>query len=219
MKEKMLRINLSSGKFREEEIPDEVLRNYFGGICLGAKILFEELKPGIDALSPDNKLVFSAGLLTGVPFFANARYVAMAKSPLTNLWGHANSGGYFGPELRAAGYIALIIEGKARNPVYILIKDGGVEVRDARKIWGKFTGDVVDEIKKETGDERIRVACIGPAAEKLVRYACIINDYHHAAGRSGLGTVMASKNLKAVAVRGSKRVEIPNREAFTSIVK
>lgn len=217
--ERLLRVNLSSGKITVEKLDEDTIKTFIGGKCLGAKILFEELEPGIDPLSPENKLIFATGPLTGAPFPGNSRYVVMGKSPLTGGWGESHAAGHFGPELKYAGFDALIVEGKADKPVYIWVRDGDAEIRDAGKLWGRVIGEVQEEIRRELGDNKARVAAIGPGAENLVRYASIISDLHCAAGRCGLGTVMASKKLKAVAVRGHSKVSIADEEKFRSLLK
>ena len=201
---RLARVDLSKGKVREEEIEEEVFRKFLGGRGLAAKILLEELDPNVDPLSPENKLIFATGPLTGTAYPGSGKHIVAAKSPLTSLWGESASGGYWGPELKFAGYDALIVEGRASSPVYLWIHDREVEVRDGSHLWGMTVVEATKKIRRET-DEHARVACIGPAGEMLVRYACIINDMNHASGRTGLGAVMGSKNLKAVAVYGSRR--------------
>ena len=216
---KLLRVDLTSGKISQENISEETLKKYLGGKCLGAKILFEELEPGIDPLGPKNKLIFATGPLTGAPFPGNSRYTVLTKSPLTGGWGESHSAGYFGPEMKYAGFDAIIIEGKAEKPLYLWIHNGEAELRDAENLWGKTTGETQNEIRKELGDKNIKVAVIGPGGENLVRYASIINDLYCAAGRCGVGAVMGSKKLKAVAIRGTREVSISDEKTFRSLVK
>ena len=216
---RILRVDLTNQRISEEKLSEKDVRTYLGGKCLGAKILFQELEPGIDPLGPENKLIFAAGPLTGAMFTGNARYAVLTKSPLTGGWGESYSGGYFGPELKKAGFDAVIVEGRAGEPVYLWIRDGEADLRDARKLWGKFTGDVKKEIAREVGDKKVSVAAIGPGGENLVRYACIINDFHYAAGRCGVGAVMGSKKLKAIAVRGTSEVPIADEKAFKNLLK
>jgi aldehyde:ferredoxin oxidoreductase len=211
---KLLRVNLTRQTWNDETVAEESARKFFGGRGLGARILFQELKPGIDPLGPENKMVFATGPVTGAQFSGNSRYVVMAKSPLTNAWGEANVSGWFGPELKFAGYDAIVVEGKASRPVYLLIREGNVEIRDASKLWGKTTGETQKAIREEHGDENIRVAGIGPGGENLVRFACVISDLNRAAGRCGLGAVMGSKMLKAIAVRGHANVPIADEGSF-----
>lgn len=203
----------------DENIPEDSARKFFGGRGLGARILFEELKPRIDPLGPGNKMVFATGPVTGAQFSGNSRYVVMAKSPLTDAWGEANVSGWFGPELKFAGYDAIVVEGEAPRPVYVLVRDGDVEIRDASRLWGKTTGETQKTIREENADENIRVAGIGPAGENLVRFACVISDLNRAAGRCGLGAVMGSKRLKAIAVRGHENVRIADEGSFKELAQ
>jgi aldehyde:ferredoxin oxidoreductase len=197
---------------------EDVLRTYLGGKCLGAKILYEELEPGIDPLGPKNKLIFAAGPLTGAPFAGHSRYAVMGKSPLTGGWGESHAAGFFGPELKYAGYDVIVVEGRAETPVYLWIREGAAELRDATGLWGLVTGDVQAAIRRAVGDEKTRVAVIGPGGEHLVKYASIMSDLYCAAGRCGMGAVMGSKQLKAVAVRGPPKVPIADEETFNSLV-
>jgi len=216
---KLLRVNLADGKIKTENLSEDTIKTFLGGKCLGAKILYEELEPGIDPLGPENKLIFATGPLTGAPFPGNTRHVVMAKSPITGGWGESHAAGFFGPELKYAGYEAVIVEGRAEEPVYLWIHDGYAEIRDAKRLWGKVTGDVQTEIRRETRDRRTRVAAIGPGGENLVKYASVISDLYCAAGRCGMGAVMGSKKLKAVAVRGAGSVSIADEETFKSLLK
>jgi len=211
---KFLRVNLTDGTIKEEKISDEVLKMFIGGRGLGVKILYDELKPGVDPLSPENKIVILTGPLTGTAAPSSGRWCSVTKSPLTGTIHDSHSGGYFGPELKFAGFDGIIIEGVSEKPVYLWIHDGEAELRDASHLWGKDTHDTTDMICKELGDEKIKVACIGPAGENLVKIAGIINDKHRAAGRGGHGAVFGSKKLKAIAVRGTQRVPITSEEAF-----
>jgi len=215
----LLRVDLTDGKIKTEKLSEETIKRFLGGKCLGAKILYEEIKPGIDPLGPNNKIIFAAGPLTGAPFPGNTRHVIMAKSPITGGWGESHAAGFFGPELKYAGYDAIIVEGRAVEPVYLWIREGEAEVRDAKRLWGKVTGDVQREIRREVGDKKTRVAAIGPGGENLVRYASVISDLYCAAGRCGMGTVMGSKRLKAVAVRGTRQVSIADEKTFKSLLK
>jgi len=216
---KMLRVNLTDGKSKEEQRSEEDVRKFFGGRCLGAKILFDELKPGIDPLSPENKLVFATGPITGLPFPGNSRFIVMAKSPLTGILGEALAGGFFGPELKFSGYDALIVEGSPDAPVYLWIHDGETEIRDAGHLWGKTTGETEKSIRSEVRDEKARVACIGPGGENLVKYASVMSDVVDAAGRCGMGAVMGHKKLKAIAVRGRGKIKMADPEKFRELAK
>jgi aldehyde:ferredoxin oxidoreductase len=215
---KLLRVDLTSGNCSVEEIPQEWLRDYIGGRGLGARYLYEEMDPTADALSPENKLIFATGPLTGTPVPCGARYMVVTKGALTGAITTSNSGGHWGPELKFAGYDLLILEGRAPKPSYLFIYDDRVEVRDAASYWGRCVGETEDGLREETGIPNLRVACIGPAGENGVRFACIMNDKHRAAGRSGVGAVMGSKNLKAIAVRGTGGVSIAEPEAFMKSV-
>jgi len=173
---KILRVDLTHGKTRDEDLGEDIARKYVGGRGLAAKILFEELKPGIDPLSPENRLIFATGPVTGFPFPGNARYGVYAKSPLTGIWGEGYAAGFFGPELKFAGYDAIIFEGRAETPVYLWIHEGKPEIRDASHLWGKLTGETQETIRSEVKNDRVRVAAIGPGGERLVRFACVISD-------------------------------------------
>lgn len=215
---KVLRVNLTNGKISKEDLSPEVAKNFIGGRGMGIKYLYDEIDPKVDALSPENKLLMVTGPLTGTAAPSGSRYMVVTKAPLTGAIANSNSGGFFPAELKFAGYDLIILEGKAEKPVYLWIENDKVELRDAEAIWGKDTYTTQDMIRSET-DEDAKIACIGPAGENLVRFACIINDAGRAAGRSGVGAVMGSKNLKAVAVRGTKGVAIADKEGFTKATK
>jgi len=210
---KILRVNLTEQSFKEEDTPVELARQYIGGAGFGIKYLFDEVPADTDPLGPANKLIFAPGPFSGTAVPCASRIAAVAKSPLTGAVGMALSGGFFPVELKFAGYDALIIEGKAEKPCYLSIKDGKVNFRPAEQLWGTRTFDCQQLIKDELRDQNTRIVCIGPAGEKLAKVACIINE-RRAIGRKGLGAVMGSKNLKAVAVRGSKEVPVYDKEAF-----
>lgn len=215
---KLLRVNLTKGTSAIESIPQQWLREYVGGRGLAARYLMEEMDPTADPLSPENVLIFANGPLTGTPVPCGARYMVVTKGAQTGAITTSNSGGHWGPELKFAGYDLLIIEGRAPKPSYLFIYDDHVEIRDAAQYWGKGVFATEDGLRKETGLPNLRVSCIGPAGENLVRFACIMNDKHRAAGRSGVGTVMGSKNLKAIAVRGTGGVDIADPAAFMKSV-
>ncbi|MHA1261732.1 MAG: aldehyde ferredoxin oxidoreductase family protein [Candidatus Freyarchaeota archaeon] len=216
---KILRVNLSKGKTTTEEFKEEIQRKYLGGSGLAARILYDELKPGINPLGPDNKLVFATGPLTGTNAPSSGRHLVAAKSPLTGYWGEATSGGFWGAELKFAGFDAVVVEGRSEEPVFLWIKDGEAELKDAGQIWGKNVYQTEDMIREMLGDEKIKVSSIGPAGEKLVRIANIMNDKDRAAGRCGLGAVMGSKKLKAIAVRGTQQVPIEDPDMFEEAAK
>jgi aldehyde:ferredoxin oxidoreductase len=204
---KVLRVNLTHQTAKEESLPLEIAKDFIGGAGFGIKYLFDEVKAGADPLGPDNKLIFASGPFSGTSIPCASRMAITAKSPLTGGVGVSLTGGYFPVELKFAGYDVLIIEGKAEKPTYLWIRDGKVLFRSAQKIWGMKTTDCQQIIKNELNDQNVRIACIGPAGENLSRMACIINELR-AAGRKGLGAVMGSKNLKAIAVRGSGALAI-----------
>jgi aldehyde:ferredoxin oxidoreductase len=211
-------VDLTSGRIAVEAIRPDWLRDYVGGRGLAARYLYDELDPRVDPLAPNNKLIFATGPLTGTPVPCGARYMVVTKGALTNAITTSNSGGHWGPELRFAGYDMVILEGRAPKPVYLFIHDDHVELRDAAPYWGRRVDETEDGLRKELGIPGLRVACIGPAGEKLVRFACIMNDKHRAAGRSGVGAVMGSKNLKAIAVRGTGGVGVADPAAFMKAV-
>lgn len=219
MLSRILRINLSNKTTHEETVSEEDLRKYIGGRGLAAKILFEELKPGIDPLGPENRLVFAVGVLEGSMAPGSSRYGVFAKSPQTGIWGEAHAAGSFGIELRNSGYVAIVIEGASPNPVYASVKDSQVRINDASELWGKPTGQTEDKIKAEIGEPRAVVASIGIAGENLVNYASIISERHRAAGRCGLGAVMGSKKLKAIAVRGTGKLQVANVERLRKLIQ
>lgn len=214
----ILRVNLTEGTTTVEPIRKEWLGEYIGGRGLGARYLYEEVDPRVDPLAPENKLIFATGPLTGTPVPCGARYMVVTKGALTNAITTSNSGGHWGPELKFAGYDLLILEGKSPQPVYLFINNDQVEIRDASGYWGKGVNDTEDGLRSELGIPGLRIASIGPAGENLVKFACIMNDKHRAAGRSGVGTVMGSKNLKAIAIRGTGGVKIARPEAFMKAV-
>jgi aldehyde:ferredoxin oxidoreductase len=219
---KNLRVNLTNSKISEEPLSEDIARKYVGGKALSAKILFDELKPGIDPLGPDNKMVIAAGVMGAVPFSGNSRFSVCAKSPLGFAWGESLSGGYMAPKIKQSGFDALIIEGVSKTPVWLYVNQGKTELRDASKLWGQSTADAETNIKKELGDKDRRqtsVATIGPAGEKLVRFAAIMNDLREAAGRSGMGAVMGSKKLKAWACKGNLKAPIHDEKRLAEYVR
>ncbi|MBU1713946.1 MAG: aldehyde ferredoxin oxidoreductase family protein [Proteobacteria bacterium] len=205
---KIAYIDLSTGKIETRPIPIEVRKKFLGGRGLDAYLLYNHAPQGCDPLGPDNPLMISGGILTATCASATARTHIMAKSPLTGLLGSANMGGFFAPEMAWAGFHHLVIKGKAKSPVYIWIHNGRIEIRDAAYLWGKSTTETQWAIREELGDEDIKSAVIGQAGEKLVRYANVMTGIKNAAGRTGMGAVMGSKNLKAVAVRGTMDIRI-----------
>jgi len=212
---KILRINLTNQTSKKEKLPLNVAKDFIGGAGFGIKYLYDEVKAGTDPLGPENKLFFAPGPLSGTAVPCASRIAVTGKSPLTGAVGMCLSGGFFPVELKLAGYDILIIEGTAEKPTYVWIKDGEVRFRDANKLWGTQTSDCQQIIKDDLHDQNVRVACIGPAGERLSKIACIINE-RRAAGRKGLGAVMGAKNLKAIAVRGSGTLDIASPEKFKS---
>jgi len=216
---KLLRVNLNTEKISVETLEKTFYRRYFGGRGLISYYLLKELEPKINPLGPENKLIFACGPVTGAPVSGSGRNSVGAKSPLTGAYGEAEAGGYWGAELKRAGFDAIIFEGKASSPVYLWIKDQKVELRDASRLWGHEIRKSQETIRNELGDKRVKVAQIGPGGEKQVRYACVINDMHHVAGRCGMGAVMGSKNLKAVAVKGSKSVPLRKPKRLAKLAR
>lgn len=216
---RIIRVDLTSGSITIEKPGETFYRKYLGGKGLVAYYLLKELPGGVDPLGPDNKLVFATGVLTGVPAPALPRFVVGAKSPLTGGFGQSEAGGFWGPELKKAGYDAIIVEGCAEKPVYLYIKDDDIQIRDAQHLWGLETGQAQEAIRWELGDDKVRLAIIGTGGENLVRYACIINELKHANGRNGLGAVMGSKKLKAIVVRGSGNIPVAEPEKIPGIRK
>lgn len=204
---RILRVDLGSGAVTVEERDEAFFRKYLGGIGISAYYALQEISPGIDALGEENVLIFAAGVLTGTPAPAVPRYTVTAKSPLTGTIGKSEAGGFWGPELKKAGFDALIVKGMAEKPVYLQIKDNECKIVDASHLWGLETDDCQAAIRKEF-EERARVLQIGPAGENQVLISNIVNELAHFNGRNGLGAVMGSKNLKAVAVRGTGEVDV-----------
>jgi len=213
---KLLFINLSSGEIKEETPVESLYRDFIGGYGIGSKILYSRQKGGVDPLGPENIFGLVTGPLTGTPAIGGCRYQAVAKSPLTGTWGDANSGGYFGPYLKFAGYDGVFFTGISEKPAYLFINNGKAELKDAAHLWGKDTYEAEDTLQAEHG-KTARVVCIGPSGEKLSRIACIITHKGDAAGRSGLGAVMGSKMLKAVVVKGNKKVPIADIRTANSL--
>jgi aldehyde:ferredoxin oxidoreductase len=216
---KILRVDLGKETIDKVEPGEVFYRRYMGGRCLSLYYLLNGLSPKADPLSPENILIFATSIMTGVPVPGTSRYNVAAKSPLTSGYGEAQAGGFWGAELKFAGYDAVIIQGRAKRPAYLWIHDGEAEIKDASQIWGKVTGEAEDIIRTDHGDHLIRVAQIGPGGENKVRYACILNECKHANGRTGMGAVMGSKNLKAIAVRGHKKLETAYPERVKAIAK
>lgn len=214
---RLLRVDLTAGRWAEEEVPAAWVEAFIGGSALAARLLWEPLRPEVDPLGPENPLLFATGPLTGTAGPAVGRFTVCARSPATARWGESNCGGFWGPELRAAGYDMLWIEGRAPEPVYLWIQDGQVALRPAAHLWGLDPYTVQTRIREEVGDPLARVAAIGIAGENRVPFALILCDHGRVAGRTGMGAVMGAKNLKAIAVRGSRPLPIARPEAFARL--
>ena len=215
---KILYVDLTSGVSRTEPLPEKMAEDFLGGAGFGIKMITDLQRPGTDAFDPENPIVFSLGTFCGVMVpAASSKWGVAAKSPQSNALGEAYSTGFFGSEMRRAGYDIVVITGKAKSPVYLYIENESVQLMDASHLWGKDNWETEDMIKEELGDPDVRVASIGPAGEKLVRFACIINDRLRAAGRTGMGAVMGSKLLKAVAVRGTADITVADVEKFKEL--
>ncbi|MCG6912058.1 MAG: aldehyde ferredoxin oxidoreductase family protein [Deltaproteobacteria bacterium] len=210
--DKTMQVDLSKETIDYGEMDAELISKFVGGRGYNSKLVFDRLQPDTGPLDPANVIVFGAGPLVGTVAPAAGRYTVSSKSPLTGLFADSNSGGHFGPELKFAGFDHVVVTGRSATPVYLYIHDGHAELRPASHLWGLDTWETEDAIRRELGDERVQVATIGQAGENRVRFACIINNKHRAAGRAGLGAVMGSKNLKAVAVRGSGTVAVADME-------
>ena len=215
---KFLRVDLTQGTTQVEEVPELIYRMYLGGSAMAAYWLVREIKPGIDPLGPDNVMVVATCLTTGAPFSGTNRFTVAAKSPLTGAYGESEAGGWWGPELKLAGFDGIIVKGQSPRPVYLWIADGKAELRDASHLWGKLSGEVHDTLKEQT-DKRARILQCGVAGENLLRLANIVNELKHFNGRTGLGAVMGSKRLKAIAVRGHGKLEAKNPEGLAQVQK
>lgn len=215
---KLLRVNLTDGTIKREPLNYNDAKLYLGARGLGTKMFMDEVDPKIEPFSSDNKIIFLTGPLTGTVATSAGRYEVVTKAPLTGTIGASNSGGHWGSELKYAGYDGIIFEGKAEKPIYLYINDDEVELRSAEHLWGKTVNETTDTLLSETFDDA-RVACIGPAGEKLVMFATIMNEKGRAAGRSGLGAVMGSKNLKAIVVKGSNGVKVAQNNEFIAACK
>jgi aldehyde:ferredoxin oxidoreductase len=217
---RVLHVDLSSGKTHVEPLNEDYAKKYIGGIGLGIRMWLDHSKAGVDPFSPDNPLILTTGPISGTmwPTGGNG-HAFVSKSPQSFGVGETKAHGSFGTEMKRAGYDAIVLKGKAEKPVYLWIDDDSVQVLDASQLWGKSPGETDDAIREELGDYYIRVAAIGVAGEKLARMACIINDKTRACGRTGLGAVMGSKNLKAIAVRGTRDITVAKLDEFMEYVK
>ena len=214
---KLLFVDLTKGTLEERPLSEVLAKNFIGGYGIGARVLYDMMKPGVDPLGPDNVLGFMTGPLNGTGALFGGRYTVVCKSPVTGGWNDANSGGFFGPELKRAGFDGVFVTGISPKPVYLFIKDGKAEMRDGRALWGKDCTDAQEALIQEIGEPKLRAAIIGPAGEKLSLMACVINDTHRAAGRGGCGAVMGSKNLKALVARGTQKIPVADPEKMKQV--
>lgn len=216
---RILRVDLSAGTIVAETPPEQFYRAYYGGRGVIAYYLLKEVGPDADPLGPENRFIVAPGVMTGAPFAGAGRNSYGAVSPITGGYGEGEAGGFFGAELKRAGVDAIIFQGISPKPVYLYVRDGDAELRDAAHLWGKTTGEVEDLLREELGDDRIRVAQCGPAGEKLVKMSAVANDLTHYAGRAGLGAVMGSKRLRAVVARGTKRLPVADPDGLRGLAR
>ena len=217
--DRILHVHLDSGELKLEQPGKAFYRRYMGGSAIALHYLLRHTRPGIDPLGPENVLVMALGALTGAPISGQSRMTAAAKSPLSGAVGDSQCGGFFPAEMKFAGFDAVVFYGRAGNPVYLWLHDGQAELRPAEYLWGLVTGEVEAKLKEELADDKIEIAQCGPAGEKLVRYAAIMNMSNRANGRTGMGAVMGSKNLKAVVVRGKDRPQLTDRRGVIELAK
>jgi aldehyde:ferredoxin oxidoreductase len=216
---KILHVNLTTGDLTVEEPEEKFYRKYMGGSAMGLYYLLKEMPAGADPLGPDNILALCLSVITGTPISGQSRLTSVAKSPLTGCIGDSQCGGFFPAEMKFAGFDAIIVKGKAEKPVYLWIHDGEAELRDASHLWGRITGEVEAILKEELDDNKIEVLQVGPAGEEGVRFAALINMSNRANGRTGMGAVMGSKNLKAVVARGTNKPSIADKEALNELAR
>ncbi len=216
---KILQVDLSTRQTKDIELREEDLRNFVGGAGLAARLLYPLMKKDLDPLGPQNPLIFMTGPFTGTAIPSTGRHIICAKSPLTGVWGESSAGGFFGVSLKSTGYDGVMVLGRSDKPVYVLIHDGTVEIKDASHLWGKGFYETKDILTKEMGGERARISAIGQGGENLVRYASIMNDDGRAAARCGLGAVMGAKKLKAIVVHGDKRPHVANSRKLKDNIK
>ncbi|MGD8604811.1 MAG: aldehyde ferredoxin oxidoreductase N-terminal domain-containing protein, partial [Anaerolineales bacterium] len=215
---RVLHFDLSEGREERWDLPADEVRLFIGGASLGARLLYDRVNPEADPLAPEAPMLWSTGPLTGTTGPSVGRFTICARSPLTGIWGESNIGGYVGPELRFAGVDALLLTGRAEKPSYLLIDNGQVELRPAGHLWGQTdTYSTQERIKEEVGNKTLRVATIGKAGEQQIPFALILSDHGRVAGRTGMGAIMGSKNLKAVAVAGDQPLPIHDPEGFAQL--
>ncbi|MBC8477563.1 MAG: aldehyde ferredoxin oxidoreductase family protein [Dehalococcoidia bacterium] len=216
---RFLDVDLSNGSVGTLALEEDLLKKFIGGASLAAHLIYDRVKPGMDPLAPDSPLVFATGPFTGTTIPMVSRSAVCGISPLTGIWGEATTGGVFPFRLKESGYDGIMVTGKADRPVYLWIQDGVAEIRDAAHLWGKDTYETQQVLKDELKESGLSVTCVGPAGENLVKYACIINDRGRAAGRCGLGALMGSKNLKAVAVSGKLRPDVASKDKLAELTR
>lgn len=216
---KILKVNLTSGKINEASLDEAFFRKWFGGYGLGVRILYSEIPAKTDPLGPENIVGFTTGILTGTLTPFSGSFTAVGKSPLTGTWGDSRGGGFFGSELKYAGFDAVFFYGKSEKPVYLWVNDGKAKIMNASDIWGRNVNETEDILKEKHGDKRVQVASVGIAGEKLSLSSAIITDKGRAAARSGLAAIMGSKNLKAIAVRGTGKIPIVDKEKLLELRK
>ena len=216
---RLLEVDLSARKMADLPLPEEMAKKYIGGATLAAALVYDRMKKGADPLAPENPLIFATGPFTGTPLPMVSRYAVAGISPLTGFWGEATSGGRFPFRLKGSGWDGLLVKGKTDKPVYLYLKEGKAEIRDAAHLWGKDCYQTQKTIKEELKDDSVSVACIGAGGEKGIKYAAIMNDAGRAAGRCGMGALMGSKNFKAVAASGNLRPEASNPEKVRDLAK
>ena len=216
---RILKVDLRRGRIHTEKVEEAFYRTWLGGYGLGARMIYNDIAPGTEPLGPGSIIGFTTGILTGTFSPLGSSFTAVGKSPLTGTWGDSRAGGYFGTELKGAGFDAVFFYGRSDKPVYLWVNDGAAELKDASQIWGRDVVETEDMLREQHNDKRVQVASIGPPGEKLSLISCIITDKGRAAARSGLGAVMGSKNLKAVAVRGTGKVAVADKEKLMGLRK
>ena len=214
---KFLHVNLTDASCSDFILDDAMLQKYMGGSCLAAKLFLDRYPLNLDPLAPESPLMIMTGPMVGSGFPGTSRFIVSAKSPQTGIWGESACGGTFSPDLKRAGYDGIVIDGKAKSPVYISITDDGAQILDASHLWGKDIYETTDMLKEK--DKSLKVLAIGPAGENRVRIAAIGNDKGHFSGRTGLGAVMGSKNLKAIVAKGSKKIEKADDDTYKKFLK
>ncbi|MFH1123140.1 MAG: aldehyde ferredoxin oxidoreductase N-terminal domain-containing protein, partial [Pseudomonadota bacterium] len=217
---RFLEVDLGTGRTGVRKLDPGDLRSYVGGSALGARLFFETRGTEVDPLSPENPLFIMAGPMAGTTFPGSSRFVMCARSPLTGIWGESSSGGAFGADLKKAGFDGVLIEGRSEKPSYLLIEDGQAAIYEAGDLWGLDTYATVETLwQRHPGKRPLKILAIGPAGENLVKYASVCNDKAHYLGRTGMGAVMGSKQIKAIAVRGTGKVPIAHEEAYLEVRK